>query len=194
MGFLLFIDEIFNSAPHCGKSCYTRSMAKISWTSINAKLVFYGVVGAAGLSISFGSGSVAAAGSNIAQRLLSLFGVTLFTLAAITFLHVLTDGVRKTIIYHRLGVGRAAALQFIIRIFGYLTILFTTLDLLGVPVGHILVGSAVLGIIFGVAAQQALANFFASVVLIVAHPFAVGDQVTLVSGALGGKYDGKVDD
>jgi small-conductance mechanosensitive channel len=63
-----------------------------------------------------------------------------------------------------------------------------------VPVGHILVGSAVLGIVLGVAAQQALANFFASIILIISHPFTVGESITIVSGGLGGSYEGMVDD
>ncbi len=169
-------------------------MNKISWIGINAKLFLYGALSVIGLALSAANGAVLAHNILFTHRLLSLFGVALFAVAITTFLHVLTDGIRKTIIYHRLGVGRAAALQFILRVFGYLAIFFTVLDRIGIPIGHLLVGGAVLGIILGVAAQQALGNFFASIVLIVAHPFAVGDTVTLVSGALGGRYDGKVDD
>jgi small-conductance mechanosensitive channel len=169
-------------------------MKKTAWVQINAKLLVYAILGTLGLSVNLGVGTVHASNITVVQRLLALSGVLLFALAAVTFLHVLTDGIRKTIIYHRLGVGRAAALQFILRVMGYLAIFFTTLDQIGVPVGHILVGSAVLGIILGVAAQQALGNFFASIVLIIAHPFAVGAKVRLISGALGGEYEGVVDD
>jgi small conductance mechanosensitive channel len=126
------------------------------------------------------------------HKIVALIGVALGIVFSITFLHVFTSALHRTIIFHRLGVGRAAALQFIIRTFGYLAILLTAMDHVGIPVGRILLGSAVLGIILGVAAQQALGNFFASIVLIVAHPFTVGEHITLVSGALGGKYVGKV--
>jgi small-conductance mechanosensitive channel len=94
----------------------------------------------------------------------------------------------------RLGTGRAASIQFILRVLGYLVIFITALDHLGIPVERLLLGSAVLGIILGVAAQQALANFFASVVLIISHPFTVGEHITLFSGALGGKHEGRVID
>lgn len=155
-------------------------------------ITFLLLVVVAALSLSYAYGSVLH--GRIDHRLIALVSLICFVLASIAFLQILTDAIRKKIINDRLGVGRAAALQFIIRVAGYLTILFITLDRFGIAVGHILLGSAVLGIILGVAAQQALANFFASIVLIVAHPFAVGQQVTLVSGSLGGKYVGRIDD
>jgi small-conductance mechanosensitive channel len=128
------------------------------------------------------------------HELIAAVGVLLFVIFSTSFLQVLTNSIRKTIIFHHLGVGRAAALQFILRLFGYLAILFTALGRVGVPVGHILLGSAVLGIILGVAAQQALANFFASIVLIISHPYVVGEELSISSGALGGKYEGTIID
>ncbi len=85
-------------------------------------------------------------------------------------------------------------MKFLLRVVGYLFISLTTLDLLGISVERLLFGGAVIGIILGVAAQQALANFFASIVLIFSHPFSVGDDIILFSGALGGKYEGRVVD
>jgi len=93
---------------------------------------------------------------------------------------------------HHLGTGRAAAIQFILRMIGYVIILLATLELLGIPIGKLLLGGAALSIVLSVAAQQALANFFASIVLVISHPFAVGEQITLKSGALGGEYSGIV--
>jgi small-conductance mechanosensitive channel len=128
------------------------------------------------------------------HKLIAFTGVLLFLIFSTIFLHILSNAIGIFIVSNRLGVGRAAAIQFILRLLGYLTILFTTLDHLGLPVGHILLGSAVLGIILGVAAQQALANFFASIVLIISHPFTVGEEITLISGGLGGTYTGNVID
>jgi small-conductance mechanosensitive channel len=128
------------------------------------------------------------------HKLISAGAVIVFIIFSTLFLTTLTKTIRRVIISHRLGVGRAAALQFIIRAFGYAAIIIGTLDLLDVPVGRLLLGSAVLGIILGVAAQQALGNFFASIVLIISHPFAVGEKITLNSGAMGGKYVGTVID
>lgn len=167
-------------------------MEKFSWRQVGARLFPYAAILVVGLAANLTYGSVRQ--GSLSHRLLALVGMLCFIFAGVVFLQILTDGVRKNIIRRHLGVGRAAALQFIIRTIGYLTILFTALDRVGVPIGHILLGSAVLGIILGVAAQQALANFFASIVLIISHPYAVGQRITLVSGALGGRYDGTVDD
>lgn len=131
---------------------------------------------------------------SVEHRVLASAGVVVFTIFSIVFLHILTNAISRAIISNRLGAGRAASLRFILRSFGYLTILIIGLDRLGVPVGRILLGSAVLGIILGVAAQQALANFFASIILIIAHPFTIGEEITLVSGALGGEYTGEIID
>ena len=44
------------------------------------------------------------------------------------------------------------------------------------------------------AAQQALGNVFAGLVLVFARPFKVGDEIRLRAGALGGTLDGIVTD
>ncbi len=130
---------------------------------------------------------------NIDDKLIALFGVFLFVGSANLFLRVLTHKVKKVVSPH-LGAGRADAIEFVLRVVGYVVIILLTLRMLEVPVGRLLLGSAVLGIILGVAAQQALGNFFASIVLIISHPFTVGEQIVLNSGSLGGKYTGRVID
>jgi small-conductance mechanosensitive channel len=167
-------------------------MEKNLWFKINSKLILCAVLFIGALIISSHYGNVRQ--GTFDHKLASLFGVIIFVIFANAFLRVLAMGVRKTIIYRQLGVGRGAALQFILLLFGYLAVLITALDRLGIPVGRILLGSAVLGIILGVAAQQALANFFASIVLIISHPFTVGEHVTITSGSLGGKYIGTIVD
>jgi hypothetical protein len=52
----------------------------------------------------------------------------------------------------------------------------------------------VLGVIVGIAAQQSLANLFAGLVLMFAHPFRVGSHVRFRAGALGGQMEGFVSD
>lgn len=167
-------------------------MNKHFWLLTNIKLVLCAVIFTVGVVISSHYGNVRK--GNVDHRLIALGGVVIFVVFASIFLHILTTAIRQSIVDHKLGVGRAAALKFILLLFGYLAILITALDHLGIPVGRILLGSAVLGIILGVAAQQALANFFASIVLIVSHPFTVGEEIVLNSGALGGRYEGKVVD
>jgi small-conductance mechanosensitive channel len=162
------------------------------WRKANVKLFPSAVLFILGATISSSHGNVRTGSLN--HKLVAVIGVIIFVIFAGIFLQVLTKTVARVTSLHHLSVGRAAALQFMMRIFGYIAILLMTLDLLGIPVGKLLLGGAFLGIILGVAAQQALANFFASIVLIISHPFAVGENVIFNSGALGGKYVGKIKD
>jgi small-conductance mechanosensitive channel len=163
-----------------------------SWFQVDVRLVFYTVFFVAGAIVCSENGNVRH--GDAGHRLVALIGLLVFVFFVTAFMHLLTKAIHSLIAMHHLGAGRAASFQFILRLIGYIAILLMTLDLLSIPVGRILLGSAVLGIILGVAAQQALANFFASIVLIISHPFTVGEEVTLVSGALGGTHVGTVVD
>src|SRR5674476_1088771 len=61
-----------------------------------------------------------------------------------------------------------------------------------VPVGNLLVGGAVTGMILGIVAQQSLSNVCAGLVLLFARPYIPGERVRIRSGALGGTLDGTV--
>jgi hypothetical protein len=52
----------------------------------------------------------------------------------------------------------------------------------------------VTSVFVGIAAQQALGNVFAGMVLVFARPFVVGEAIQLQAGALGGTLDGTVTD
>jgi small-conductance mechanosensitive channel len=107
-------------------------------------------------------------------------------------------GVRRTadelarVLSARTGQGHAAVVRVVISVAGYLIALFVTLGILDVPVQHLLLGGALTGVIVGIAAQQALANFFAGLVLLLARPFSVGDEIRVRSGSLGGEFTGTV--
>jgi small-conductance mechanosensitive channel len=68
----------------------------------------------------------------------------------------------------------------------------SVLAVLEVSIEHLLVGAGLAGVILGIAAQQSLGNVFAGLVLILARPFNVGDQIRIRSGALGGIFDASV--
>lgn len=138
----------------------------------------------------FGSGQQ----KSVHATILWLLGVLFFAIASIAFLHKISSVIKQILDRQRLGIDRAASIQFIIRVFGYILIILVTLYLLNVPLEKVLLGSALIGVILGVAAQQSLNNFFASIVLIIAKPFKVGQNITLTSGALGGVYTGKIVD
>lgn len=76
--------------------------------------------------------------------------------------------------------------------FGYAIALLGMFSMLSVPVGHLLLGGAIAGVVIGIAAQQSLGNVFAGLVLLVARPFAVGNHIRIRSGALGGEFYGTV--
>lgn len=90
------------------------------------------------------------------------------------------------------GSSHASLLRSLLTLVGAMLAGLAALGLLGVPVQQVLVGGAVTGIVLGIAAQQSLANMFAGVVLLVAQPFRIGDEVTIISGALGGEQHGHV--
>lgn len=68
---------------------------------------------------------------------------------------------------------------------GYVILLFATFAVLGVSLQRLLIGAGVAGVVLGIAAQQSLANIFASLVLLFARPFGVGDHIRIRSGTIG---------
>jgi small-conductance mechanosensitive channel len=90
------------------------------------------------------------------------------------------------------GPAVAGTLRLMISAVGYVLVAVTVLGLLYVPLDRLLLSGAITGVIVGIAAQQSLGNAFAGLVLLFFRPFAIGDYITLRSGALGGQYDGEV--
>ena len=91
-----------------------------------------------------------------------------------------------------LSDARASTLRLLCLLFGYVLVVFGALSLLRVPVGHLLLGGVLTGVILGIAAQQVLANVFAGITILFARPFTIGDQLRIRSGALGGPIIGRV--
>jgi small-conductance mechanosensitive channel len=92
------------------------------------------------------------------------------------------------------GQAQSALVRYAILIVGAFTTLIITLLLLGVDVSQLVLGGAITTVFISIAAQQALGNVFAGLVLVFARPFKVGDEVRLRAGALGGTLDGIVTD
>jgi small-conductance mechanosensitive channel len=90
------------------------------------------------------------------------------------------------------GRAHAAVVRYTIVLVGSIAVLFITLGLLDVPIDQLLVGGAVTSIILGIAAQQSLGNVFSGLVLLLSHPFGVGDAVSFRSGAFSGEIEGIV--
>jgi len=92
------------------------------------------------------------------------------------------------------GPGHSSIIRYALVLIGAVTTLIVTLVLFGVPVGQLLLGGALTSVFVGIAAQQALSNVFAGLVLLLARPFKVGDSVRLRAGALSGEIGGTVTD
>jgi small-conductance mechanosensitive channel len=100
----------------------------------------------------------------------------------------------RELLQRKVGTAHAAVAGYIILIIGAFTTLVITLELFAVPVGQLVLGGALTSVFVGIAAQQALGNVFAGMVLLFARPFQVGDAIRLRAGALGGTLDGIVTD
>ena len=100
----------------------------------------------------------------------------------------------RSVLEPRSGAAHAAVVRYFLLLIGSFTTLAGTLALFNVPVGQLVLGGALTSVFVGIAAQQALGNVFAGLVLLLAHPFRVGDAIRLRAGALGGggQIDGTV--
>jgi small-conductance mechanosensitive channel len=92
------------------------------------------------------------------------------------------------------GQAHSAIVRYAILLVGAFTTLVITLLLFGVDVSQLVLGGAITTVFLSIAAQQALGNVFAGLVLVFARPFKVGDAIRLQAGALGGTLDGIVTD
>jgi small-conductance mechanosensitive channel len=85
-----------------------------------------------------------------------------------------------------------AAVRLVTTAVGYVVLICAELALLDVSIEHLLVGAGLAGVVLGIAAQQSLGNVFASVVLLLAKPFVVGETIRIRSGAMGGVFEAVV--
>jgi small-conductance mechanosensitive channel len=104
------------------------------------------------------------------------------------------SGKARDVLDSRTARSHAAVVRYVLVLAGAFTTLIIALLLFGVPVGQLLLGGALASVFVGIAAQQALGNVFAGIVLLLARPFRVGDAIRLRAGSLGGVLDGIVID
>jgi small-conductance mechanosensitive channel len=130
-------------------------------------------------------------GHSSEHKIIALAGTIAFVVAAVLALRSLANEIGKAT-RSRGGRSAGSAVELTISIAGYILVLILTLDLLGLSVQHLLLGGAIIGVVLGIALQQTLANVFAGVVLLMAHPFSIGERIRMRSGALGGELVGLV--
>ncbi|MDQ3620006.1 MAG: mechanosensitive ion channel family protein [Actinomycetota bacterium] len=127
------------------------------------------------------------------DRVLAIGGALVLLVAGVIAVRALARAVRKAST-NNLGDARGVAMGWVIMVVGYFVLILALLGVLDVPLGGLLFGGAITGIVIGIAAQQTLANFFAGIVLMIARPLQIGEHVVLRSGPLGGEYEGTVTD
>jgi hypothetical protein len=102
------------------------------------------------------------------------------------------SGKARAVLQPLIGTSHSAVVRYALVLVGAVTTLVVTLVLFSVPVGQLLLGGALTSVFVGIAAQQALSNVFAGLVLLLARPFKVGDSIRLRAGALSGEIGGTV--
>ena len=93
-----------------------------------------------------------------------------------------------------IGQAHAGIVRYAVLLVSLFIFLVIGLQLLRIPIAQLVVGGAVTGVLIGIAAQQSLANLFAGLVLLFAHPFRVGDHVRFRAGVLSGQIEGIITD
>ena len=147
---------------------------------------------AAGVSWVFGHGlkSLFQPG-HLADSIVTTSAAIAFLIFATTALLAFANRARQAL-QPVTGSAHAGVVRYAVVLGGLIGIVAITLVLLKVPVSQLLVGTAFATIIVTIAGQQSLSNIFAGLVLLLSHPFRVGDTIRLRSGALGGQHEGTV--
>jgi hypothetical protein len=104
------------------------------------------------------------------------------------------SGQARDLLRPAIGAAHAGVARYALVLAGIFAVLIITLNIASVPVGQLVLGGAVTGVLLGIAAQQSLSNLFAGMVLLFARPFRVGDRVRFRAGALAGLLEGTVTD
>lgn len=161
------------------------------WRSILALVV--AVAGGIAAEASGVSGLAGLHSAGQTHRLVYLCGLGLFFVLGLAAALGLSTRVQSTS-QALIGQAHAGVLRYAMVLIGVFAVLTFSLAIARIDVRQLLVSGAVVGVLVGIAAQQSLANLFAGLVLLFAHPFRVGSHVRFRAGALGGDMEGLVTD
>lgn len=141
------------------------------------------------LSLSSALGNIH--GHTLHEKLFALVAGLAFLVLSIVAVQSVTSTI-SALVAARAGRSGGIAVRVVMRLVGYVVVVFVTLGVLAVPVQHLLIGGALTSVIVGIAAQQSLGNVFAGLVLLLARPFTVDEKVRVHNTSLGGPLDGVV--
>jgi hypothetical protein len=130
-------------------------------------------------------------GENVPYQVMAI-GLAVAFLALASAATIGLSGKVGAMLEPAIGAGHAAVVRYALVLIGATATLLVTLALLGIPISQLLLGSALTSVFVGIAAQQSLSNVFAGMVLLLAHPFRVGDSIRMQAGALGGQMSGTI--
>lgn len=156
---------------------------------------FATAIAVAALIVSYHYGGLLGTGEahHVLHHVLATAGGAVFVVSAVIAVRCATNDILGLVhVPGRLSDARASTFRILCLLCGYILVVLGGLSLLQVPVGHLLLGGVLTGVILGIAAQQVLGNVFAGIMILFARPFAVGDELRIRSGALGGPIVGRV--
>jgi small-conductance mechanosensitive channel len=151
---------------------------KLQWF----KGITAGVVAIAALSLGKAFGQIF--NSSTDKKLIAWGAAVVLLLSGVIAIRHLSRAMNRSVARRR-TISAGANLGLVATGGGYLILLFSLFAVLGVSLSHLLIGAGLAGIILGIAAQQSLGNIFASIVLLFARPFVVGDDIRIRSGVVG---------
>jgi len=175
-----------DSERRAGQLAQVKARAR-PWRSIIALLL---AIAAAVVNYEQGLSGFHVPGHATAKLITVLTGAAFCVFAAAATVGL--SGKAKKALQPRVGAAHASVVRYSLLLLGSVITLIVTLQLFKVPIGQLVLGGAVTGILLGIAAQQTLANLFAGIVLLLSRPFNVGQRVRVRSGAMGGQMDGIV--
>jgi len=166
------------------------------WKSIIALVLAIGAAITSGWAHShfehfFGTNNVVNGTDNVINQVIAAASAAAFCVFA-SIATIGLSGKARDVLKPVTGASHASVVRYALVLIGAVTTLIVTLVLFGVPVGQLLLGGALTSVFVGIAAQQALSNVFAGLVLLLAHPFKVGDSIRLRAGAISGEIGGTV--
>jgi hypothetical protein len=159
------------------------------WKSIIALVLAIGAAAASGWA--HNSFHRFLTGEHVPYQILAV-GLAVAFLALASAATLGLSGKASSVLQPAIGTSHAAVVRYALVLIGAVTTLLITLGLLGIPISQLLLGGALTSVFVGIAAQQSLSNVFAGMVLLLAHPFRVGDSIRMQAGALGGQISGTI--
>ncbi len=84
--------------------------------------------------------------------------------------------------------GRIKPIVLIISMVAYFMILIAVLSTLGIDVSSLILSSALISVVLGLAAQSVLANQFAGILIIATKPFKIGDRIIIQAWQWGATF------